>query len=258
MDTFSNLFRQNFEIVKAVTPGLVDEAYRLRYQVYCEEKGFEDAALHSNKREIDEYDNRAIHSLIRHRPTGIYVGVVRLVLPQFAGVDSKLPIEEHCELNLAQTHPYFANLPRNSIGEISRFSVSKVFRRRIAEEGLVWGVCKEGESYNANFFPGYERRHMPMITLGLIAALFRMASEHGLEYCYAAMEPTLLRLLKRFGIGFQALSMPVDYHGMRVPSIFQVKDIFKSMQSHPELRDVALEHPQSSVNHYAQYQRLAV
>ena len=258
MDTFSNLFQENFEIVKAVTPGLIDEAYKLRYQVYCEEKGYEDAACFQNKREVDEYDNRAIHSLIRHRHSGIYVGVVRLVLPQFAGVDSNLPIEDHCGLDLAETHPHFAKLPRHSIGEISRFSVSKVFRRRIAEEGLIWGVCKDGESYNANFFPGHERRHLPMITLGLIASIFRMATEHGLEYCYAAMEPTLLRLLKRFGINFQALSMPVEYHGMRVPSIFPVKDIFKAMQNHTELREIVLEHRHGERHNTVHQQRLAV
>jgi hypothetical protein len=30
----------HFEIVRADTPFLLDEAYRLRYQVYCLEKGF--------------------------------------------------------------------------------------------------------------------------------------------------------------------------------------------------------------------------
>ena len=112
--------------------------------------------------------------------------------------------------------------------------------------------------YNANFFPGHERRHLPMITLGLIASIFRMATEHGLEYCYAAMEPTLLRLLKRFGINFQALSMPVEYHGMRVPSIFPVKDIFKAMQNHTELREIVLEHRHGERHNTVPQQHLAV
>ncbi len=258
MDTFSNLFQQNFEIVKAVSPSLIDEAYKLRYQVYCEEKGYEDATRYPDGREIDEYDNRAVHSLVRHRHSGIYVGVVRLVLPQLSGVDCMLPTEEHCGLNLAESHPRLAKLSRYSVGEISRFSVSKVFRRRIAEEGLIWGVCQDGESYNSNFFPGYDRRHLPMITLGLISAVFSMAAEHGLEYCYAAMEPTLLRLLKRFGINFQALSMPVDYHGMRVPAVIQAKDIFKAMHEHPELRDIAAGYLSGDQDDYSQNQRVAV
>jgi hypothetical protein len=35
---FLSCYRQHFEIVRADTPSLLDEAYRLRYQVYCVEK----------------------------------------------------------------------------------------------------------------------------------------------------------------------------------------------------------------------------
>lgn len=236
---FSKLFQQNFEIVQANSPELLDEAYRLRYQVYCEEKGYEDACCYPSGREVDEYDKRSVHSLIMHRASGIYVGVVRLILPKLSNSSLPLPIEKHCQLNLAKSHPYLARLPRQAIGEISRFSVSKVFRRRIAEHGLIWGVCREGESYNQGFFPSVERRHMPMITLGLIAAVIRMSAEHNIQYAYAAMEPTLLRLLKRFGISFQTLSIPVDYHGLRVPSFFSVNDLNEVFHKQPELLDIA-------------------
>jgi ribosomal protein L15E len=34
---FLSCYRQHFEVVRADTPSLLDEAYRLRYQVYCVE-----------------------------------------------------------------------------------------------------------------------------------------------------------------------------------------------------------------------------
>lgn len=239
MNKSSTLFHRNFEIVQANTPQLIDEAHQLRYQVYCAEKGYEDAERYPDQREYDEYDSRALHSLIRHRQSGMFIGVVRLVLPQFRGADEPLPIEQHCRLELEKSHPHLAALPRQAIGEISRFSVSKVYRRRVAEQGLIWGVCRDGEPDNTHFHPHFNRRHLPLITLGLIAAAFRMCKEHNIHYCYAAMEPTLLRLLQRIGISFQPLGMPVDYHGMRVPAYYPVSEMMpKVLRTHPELRDI--------------------
>ena len=240
MNTFSNVFQQNFEIVKAVTPLLIDEAYRLRYQVYCEEKGYEDASRFPDQREYDAYDSHSVHCLVRHRFSGVYIGVARLVLPHPRKTGQLLPIEQHCQLNLAETHPHFAALPRQSLGEASRFSVSRVFRRRVTEEGLIWGISRESDSFNADFYPGLNRRHLPMISLGLIGGLFQMCVDHGIDYCYAAMEPALLRLLKGFGLNFQPLGMPVEYHGMRVPAIFPVNEMHQVMRQRPELRDILL------------------
>lgn len=254
---FSSLFQQNFEIVRAVTPELIDEAYKLRYQVYCEEKGYEDASRYPDRREFDEYDNRSIHSLIRHRSSGIYIGVVRLVLPHCSDVGQLLPVEKHCRLNLSESHPHLAALPRQSIGEISRFSISKVFRRRIAEQGLVWGISKEDDSYKSTSPDNVSRRHLPMISMGLMAALFDMCIEHNIQYCYAVMESTLLRLLKGVGINFQPLSMPVDYHGMRVPSFFSAKEMKKVMQKRTEFLEI-ITGGTSAYQTQTDYKQLAV
>ena len=208
-------FLENFEIISADTPALIDEAHKLRYQVYCEEKGYEDAAAYPDKREYDEYDSRSVHSLIRHCESGIYVGVVRLVLPECGGQYAPLPMERHCLPDVAATHPELAAVPRSRVGEISRFSVSKTFRRRIVEEGLIYGVADECREVH----PHFDRRLLPHITLGLIAAFIRMCAKHGIHYCYAVMEPTLLRFLNRFGIQFATLGKAVDYHGLRVPAV---------------------------------------
>lgn len=236
MNISTRLFHQNFEIVRADTPELIDAAYRLRYQVYCDEKGYEDGGRYADRCERDEFDHRAVHSLVRHHASGLFIGVVRLVLPQCNGVAAPLPVEQHCQLDLETSHPRLAALPRATIGEISRFSVSKVYRRRVAEQGLIWGVCRDGEPGERVCHPRFDRRHLPLITLGLIAASFRMCEEHGVAHCYAAMEPTLLRLLQGTGIHFQPLGMPVEYRGMRVPAYYPVAELMpRVLRSIPEL-----------------------
>ena len=53
----------------ADTPALLDEALRLRYQVYCLETGFEKHAEFASGIEFDQFDLFSVHAMIRHRQT---------------------------------------------------------------------------------------------------------------------------------------------------------------------------------------------
>lgn len=77
-----------------------------------------------------------------------------------------------------------------------------------------------GVSVNTDmYFEEDEKRVLPHISLGLIAAVIRMASEHGISHLYAVMEPALIRLVSRFGVIFERIGADVDYHGVRVPCV---------------------------------------
>jgi len=90
-----------------------------------------------------------------------------------------------------------------------------VFKRRIGEVGSLAGVSDNVDMY----FEEHERRVLPHISLGLFAAVMRMAHAHGITHCYAVMEPALLRLLGRFGVIFNRIGPDVDYHGNRTPCL---------------------------------------
>ncbi len=232
MSNIIQFFYKCFEVVSANTPELIDEAYKLRYQVYCEEKGFEDAEQFPDGREFDEYDRRAAHSLIRHRESGVFVGVVRLVLPDSSDSGELLPAEQYCPLN---SHPELAEIPRHSVAEISRFSVSKTFRRRIAETDSISGIYQDEAANSTTVHPRFDRRLLPHVTVGLIVALVRMSREHSIHYCYSVMEPTLIKLLGRFGLHFQSVGQPVDCRGLRVPSLFNLGDLPAMMHKRPDI-----------------------
>src|SRR6185503_15676909 len=75
-------YNRYFFSQSADTPDLIARAQEIRYQVYCiKQQGYEDAAQHPDGREKDEFDTRSIHSLLVHRPSGVAMGTVRLVLP---------------------------------------------------------------------------------------------------------------------------------------------------------------------------------
>lgn len=213
-------FNEYFELVHADTDELRRQVYLLRFQVYVLETGFEQEKdcvcidIAGNGRvcwEEDQFDARSDHYLVRHRRTGVYAATARLILPDHAIIEAPFPIERHCALE----RPVNDSAVRAHLGEISRFAVSKVFKRRIGESGSLAGVAENVDMY----FEEHERRVLPHISLGLFAAVMRMAQTHDITHVYAVMEPALLRLLGRFGVIFNRIGPDVDYHGLRVPCL---------------------------------------
>ncbi len=222
---------QFFELVHADNDALRMQVYLLRYQVYVLETGFEsdaDCQKSTDEQgqtvlwEQDAFDERSDHYLLRHRRTGVYAATARLILPSQIDVTAPYPIELHCPLDERVNDAVL----RMRLGEISRFAVSKVFKRRIGELGSLAGVADDIEIY----FEEHERRVLPHISLGLFAAVMRMAHEHHITHCYAVMEPALLRLLRRFGIVFNRIGPDVDYHGLRVPCLMTADEALPSIR----------------------------
>jgi N-acyl amino acid synthase of PEP-CTERM/exosortase system len=212
-------FYEYFELVHADTDILKREVYKLRFQVYCLETGFErqencevfNEDGHEVYLEVDSYDRRSDHYLVRHRRTGLYAATVRLVLPNQEDLLQPYPIEEHCVLEFPVVNPNI----RARLAEISRFAVSKEFKRRPHEAGTLAGIGPLREVYYSHG----ERQFFCYITIGLFAAIARMTRAHGITHWYAVMEPALLRFLRLFGIRFTAIGPEVDYHGLRQPGL---------------------------------------
>lgn len=206
--SLAELYSQWFYAILADTPELRREAFRLRYQVYCVENPFEDPADNPNEEESDAFDAHSVHSLLIHRPTGMVAGTVRLVLPLPDALDRSFALQNVCHEPIVRDPRSF---PVLHMAEVSRFSISKAFRKR----------CTDGrypdEQAGEPRKDGAERRVLPHMTLGLIESLVRMSVRHRVSYWCAVMEPTLLRLLSRLGIYFDPIGPLVDYHGRRQP-----------------------------------------
>lgn len=224
MQSLQDLFYQYFEVLTdRDAPEVVDEAQKLRYQVYCTETGFEDALQFPDEKETDSYDNRSVHSIIRHRQTRIIAATVRLVLPNASDLDQPYPIEKHCAESFKIAGMDRNDLPRKSLAEISRFGVSKDFKRRLGEAGTLSGVGVDPDEYTK--VRSNSIRLIPHLSLGLFAAIVRMSAENNITHWYAVMEPPLLRLLTRFGISFIPIGGVVDYHGQRQPVYNSAHDV---------------------------------
>lgn len=215
--TLLEVYNMFFEVVPATTPDLREAAHRLRYQVYCVENCFERPENNPGGLEIDEYDTRSVHSVLIHRATRRIAGTVRLILPAAGGLQSLPAVRRSAALDGLGRRI----LPEESTLEISRFSISKDFRRRI-EDGQ-WPAVTE---HDRDRLPsGMNRRVLPNLTLGLMRAIVQMSIERNATHWCAIVETPLLRLLKRLGIQFRPAGSLVEYHGWRQPVFSSIAEL---------------------------------
>lgn len=229
----TEIYYRWFDVVRCDNADLVRQAQQLRYQVYCLETGFEDPAANPCGLEIDAADDHSIHSLLVHKPSGIVAGTVRLILPQEKKTD--------CGLAALAVSPVLQgkgedNLPKARTAEISRFSISKEFRKRIEDSLYPAAVDEEGEP------TWLGRRALPSITLGLMRAIVAMTREAEMSHVVAVVEPALVRLLFRLGINFERTGERVTYHGERYPVFRNMSELLDEIYlRRPEIWHVITE-----------------
>ncbi len=231
-DLYQN-FQKSFEILIADTAELLEHVYRIRYQVLCVEQrlpGFDPSHCPGEK-EKDSYDSHSCHVLLRYRPTGEFIGTVRLILPDNRQPEKLLPVELY-----GQTDPMLCDikaLPRQQTAEISRFLVMSQFDRRRDErrredrrkETTETGSEKRGTQDRRSS----DRRSGLSIGLVLMAGVMRMSVKYNIRHWLSVADPALNKLMGFYGLNFNPIGPPVDYHGIRRPYYVRVEDALEKM-----------------------------
>jgi N-acyl amino acid synthase of PEP-CTERM/exosortase system len=205
-------FNTCFRTSSADTPELIQAAFALRYQVYCLERKFEDAAQHADFLEKDVIDYHSVHSLIFYRPRAEPIGTVRIILTDPRS--DELPIQQLLRRHGIDPSAYIQN---KITGEISRFAISKELRRRHPS-------CMEGGVKQSS------ERQFSLPCLGLIQNILRHSLELGISNWAAVMEPQLFRMLASLGIRFTPIGPLVVHHGLRQSSICNVPQMLKVLK----------------------------
>lgn len=202
-------------VKKADSEEELREIYKLRYKVYCEEKGFEKAEDHPEGIETDEFDRCSRHFMVTDRSRRA-VATARLILDSGMG----LPIMANCRIERD-----LSRLESARMGEISRLAVSKEYLRmdELFSDGLS------------------DRRRRQMVICGLYKLIYFESRSLGLTHWLAVMTDGLRMLLARSGIFFEPIGPPADYHGIRTPCLGSISEIELGVSRvNPELfREVA-------------------
>jgi N-acyl amino acid synthase of PEP-CTERM/exosortase system len=225
------IFRRNFTIVQANSKELLDQVFRLRFQVYCQERGFENADAFPDGRERDRDDSRSNHFLVLYckakAAEAMPVGTVRLILPR-RGTD--LPV-----IGMLQKHDRCrVGLPIESTAEVSRLAVPRAFRRQLQRD-LSHQVDRVSAENSA-------QRALALLNFWLVRGVGRMTANRGITHIVAMMEPALLRLLRRLAIEFQPLGQMVEHHGLRQPVWAATANLADRIRrGRPELWEIAFD-----------------
>ncbi len=162
---------------------LMDASYRLRYQVYCVERGFLKAEDYPDGREIDEFDRHSLHLGVVDGE-GTMLATARLVKVNMIG----LPLFRHCQIYARESELYRET---NRVAEISRLCVSREFRK-----------------FRAGSIP---------LAITLYRAIYQASKRNGFTHWLVATEPSLQRLLASLKVPFREVGPQTDYYGPVAP-----------------------------------------
>jgi len=229
----SNL--ENMRLVIADTDALKNAVYRLRYEVYVNECGFESPNDHPGGLEKDSYEDVSTHLAVvedigngKHR----VIGTTRMV-------HSKgFPLEEAVPEVFCNFENNFSKPPAMTTIEISRMAVLKRYRRRISD-GLL-GVesyirVKDGKQE----WIDDERRKRPYVIMGLYQSVVQFTKQNNITHWYMLSERALKYVLGKFGYIFHKIGEGIEYHGRkRIPYLADFSEIDENIKTnHPKYFD---------------------
>jgi N-acyl amino acid synthase of PEP-CTERM/exosortase system len=207
---------------------LLERSYRLRYQVYCLERKFLNAADYPDGLEIDRFDAQALHigAIDVH---GELAGTARVVRPG----ELALPIFERCEIVPHQTF----NRSNPRLVEVGRLSVSRGYQRR-RDDALLAGTASMA-CPTAGYRGAERRRHHEDVFLTLLKGLYQASKRVGATHWLAATEKSLQRMLAQRGFPFHQIGPQGDYFGPVAPYQMDLQEFENIVRSgrFPALED---------------------
>ena len=223
MKTLETIFHENFEIIPATSPKLLDQVFRIRFDVLCLDKAVEtfEKEKYPDGLETDVYDERSQHYLVYHKESGTYAATVRLI---YSGGNKDLNAFPMIEAARDQIdRGLLSALPVGEIAEISRLLIRKEFRTRLKKDIFTEGTYEDYKKLTR------EKRLVTHPIIGLLTAIMRMSSQNGIKYWFAGMEPSLDKRLRQLGLHLTPLGPMVNFHGMRRPYLGVIDDVISAL-----------------------------
>jgi len=209
------MFDPTYEVILADIEAARAIHHKIRYQVYCLERGFENPDAFPIGEERDRWDRHATPFIVRHRASGKWVAAMRIVLPNAAS----FPVETLQCLDSASAE----RLRRYKLGEASRVCVIRSPNPRKTNRHLDWN------------FGSVNRDSESEVLLGLIRALILYGFDQRIEYYYLLVTGAFARLLRHLGVVLHQVGIPVEHRGWRAPYLMELRESAASMSAKSEV-----------------------
>ncbi len=215
-------FRQLFELTPALDATSLEQVFRIRHDVYCRDLGWE--PMREDGQESDEFDRHSFHCLLRRRGSGEPVGCTRLIVARPECPQFRLPFEDSCHEVLDRTVVDPAQLPRYTMGEVSRLAVLNTFRQRKEESASAISVTDDD-------FGGHgPTTRFPFIPVSLYLGAAAIARRIGVEHVFVLTEPRLASHFVRIGFDIRTVGARIEHRGIRVPSVLSSSKVVAGLR----------------------------
>ena len=194
----------------------MEDVFRFRYQIYCNEKQFLSRIDYPHGMEFDEYDDQAVHFIV-YGDDQAPLGYMRTIDDSRGG---RFPLFDHG----LTVHPDFIVPPTGRAVETSRMMVRSDYRHafRSATDGFsTRHTLKDPPARNAS----------DLIQLKLLRLAYRHALESDVRWFFAAIERPMARKLNMMGFPFKAIGPVGDYFGAVLPYALDLRELESRLQS---------------------------
>jgi N-acyl amino acid synthase of PEP-CTERM/exosortase system len=199
--------------------------YQLRYQVFCLETGYEEAARFPEGEERDSWDEHAAHLLVQQKDSGEWVAAMRLVWPDAEA----LPIEGRTRIDAA-----LRRAPEQC-AEISRLCMVGHYRRRLQGRIMLCGEPGDGVvSGGAMPAETKKQQRTAEILQALLNAAVVLSAERGIAYWYMLTTRALAKILGYvLPMEMQPAGPPCWHRGERHPFLVDVGQVMRGLSHLP-------------------------
>lgn len=217
------MFDNNFEVFLADTPKGKEIHYSIRYQVYCEEMGFENKDDFPQQLEYDNDDDKSVHFIVRTKgKDGMWVGAMRLIYKK----DNLLPIEQSCKIDeKISSNDLFGAV------ELSRLCLVKDVRRGFKDIDPPHGIEEESnlpeETDKVKLLPS-QRKINRIIIWGLIHAAAEYCYGNRIRNWYFMTTTALAKVLRRGGLNLMNIGDSCQHNGERFPFKMNAAETYNS------------------------------
>ena len=226
-----SMFDQYFEVFLADTSEGREINYRLRYQVYCLETGYEDPVNFPDQRESDSFDRRSVHFILKSQLTGEWIAAMRLVVGRLAElpISRFATIDKERLLRLTKTN----SLDELTLAaEVSRMCVISKYRRRPLERNVPFQIPwnAEHDSSQIDVTAAEERRKAPWLMLALLYAARDYSEQNDIPHWFFLAANSLARVFTGLGMQFEQTGPSCEHRGVRFPYVIKMPSGFDNFE----------------------------
>lgn len=178
-----------YEVILADTEESKEIHYKLRYQIYCLEKGFLEVEHPEEEMEQDIYDERSIHFLIKSGNR--WIGTFRLVIDHLG----ELPFYK---VSVPDSPQFTQN--KLKVAEFSRLGILRPFQKLNNVQSLHESASKESE-----------------IMLKVLHAARNYCRANSIDHIIFLCRRSITRVLKQLELQAQPIGPTIFHYGPRIP-----------------------------------------